>query len=42
MRAGGRPVAEVTARFALVQRGAPGVDKTVRVVGRRRKTGAGF
>ncbi|XXX81788.1 DUF2169 domain-containing protein [Sorangium sp. So ce134] len=36
---GGRPVAEVTARFALVQRGAPGVDKTVRVVGRRRKAG---
>ncbi|WP_437820077.1 DUF2169 family type VI secretion system accessory protein [Sorangium sp. So ce1078] len=36
---GGRPVAEMTARFALVQRGAPGVDWTVRVVGRRRKAG---
>ncbi|WP_437971465.1 DUF2169 domain-containing protein [Sorangium sp. So ce260] len=36
---GGRPVAEMTARFALVQRGAPGVDRTVRVVGRRRKAG---
>ncbi|WP_437941943.1 DUF2169 family type VI secretion system accessory protein [Sorangium sp. So ce341] len=36
---GGRPVAEMTARFALVQRGAPGVDKAVRVVGRRKKAG---
>ncbi|MGK3963454.1 DUF2169 domain-containing protein [Sorangium sp. So ce118] len=36
---GGRPVAEMTARFALVQRGAPGLDKAVRVVGRRAKPG---
>ncbi|XYI02967.1 DUF2169 domain-containing protein [Sorangium sp. So ce1128] len=37
---GGRPVAEMTARFALVQRGAPGLDKAVRVVGGRAKPGA--
>ncbi|HTN91860.1 MAG TPA: DUF2169 domain-containing protein, partial [Sorangium sp.] len=36
---GGRPVAEMTARFALVQRGAPGFDKAVRVVGRRVRPG---
>ncbi|WP_437840555.1 DUF2169 domain-containing protein [Sorangium sp. So ce1153] len=36
---GGRPVAEMTARFALVQRGAPGFDKAVRVVGRRARPG---
>ncbi|WP_437275332.1 DUF2169 domain-containing protein [Sorangium sp. So ce375] len=37
---GGRPVAEMSARFALVQRGGPGLDKTVRVVGRRKEPGA--
>ncbi|WP_437592042.1 DUF2169 family type VI secretion system accessory protein [Sorangium sp. So ce1000] len=37
---GGRPVAEMSARFALVQREAPGLDKTVRVVGRRKGAGA--
>ncbi|WP_437682599.1 DUF2169 family type VI secretion system accessory protein [Sorangium sp. So ce131] len=37
---GGRPVAEMNARLALVQRGVPGLDKTVRVVGRRKGPGA--
>ncbi|AUX42808.1 uncharacterized protein SOCE26_042420 [Sorangium cellulosum] len=36
---GGRPVAEMNVRFALVQRGVPGLDKTVRVVGRRKGPG---
>ncbi|WP_437716749.1 DUF2169 domain-containing protein [Sorangium sp. So ce448] len=37
---GGHPVAEMTARFALVQREGQGLDKTVRVVGRRKEAGA--